>query len=261
MKLIESLLSFIAKKEVYGLLIIIGVALIIYNILKTIIHNINERGKNDLEKKRRKTIVLLIQNIIKYIMMVIVIIFILELYGVNTKSLVAGLGIVGVVVGLALQDMLKDILMGITILGENYFVVGDYVTINSFTGKVIEFGLRTTKIKNISGEVLIISNRNVLSLVNLSMKDTNLDIDIPTAYSEKTEKVEKTIAKIIEQIINNTDADEESKYLGITDYKDNYLTYGIRIHCPKDKQWEIKRETLKVIKNQYEKDDIKIRGI
>ena len=86
-------------------------------------------------------------------------------------------------------------------------------------------------------------------------------IDIPTAYIEKVEKVEKVIAKILENIISNTSADEESEYIGITSYTDNYIKYTISIHCPKDDQTKVKAYALKTIKEIYEKESVKTRGI
>ena len=66
----------------------------------------------------------------------------LNLYGVNTTSLIAGLGIAGAVLGLALQDALKDIFNGLSIIFDNYFVVGDLVDYNGFVGTVTDFGLK-----------------------------------------------------------------------------------------------------------------------
>ena len=71
----------------------------------------------------------------------------------------------------------------------------------------------------------------------------------------------KTIEKIIKNIIDNTSADEESEYAGITSYTDNYINYTISIHCPKEDQAKVKSYALKVIKEIYEKENIKTRGI
>ena len=72
-------------------------------------------------------------------------------------SLNSSLDISGLIVGLALQDFAKDIIAGITIIVENQYAVGDTVTINGFKGEVIAVGLKTTKIKNYDGEILILA--------------------------------------------------------------------------------------------------------
>ena len=72
----------------------------------------------------------------------------MTVYGVDVTSVLAGLGIVGVVLGFALQDLAKDIIAGFSIIFENQYAIGDTISINGFKGEVIFLGLKTTKIKN-----------------------------------------------------------------------------------------------------------------
>lgn len=250
--------SVLFKKQIYGTIIIIFFGFVIYQIAKKIINKVMIQGRSSLETKRRKTVVVLIENIIFYVIVLVAFLMALELYGVDTKSLIAGLGIVGVVLGLALQDTVKDFIAGLFIIMDNYFVVGDYVTYNGFTGQVISLGLKTTKIKKYTGEIYTIANRNIDSIINLSQKSCNIYIEIPTAYEENCEKVEKTLKKVVEKAIKNTSADEESQYIGINELADSSIKYLINIHCPQDTQWQTRRDVLKIIKEQYEKENIKI---
>ena len=254
----ESILSFLAKKEVYGLAIIILVSIIVYRLGTKLIEKIIIKGKDAYERKKRKTIVNLISNIFKYAVFILAVLFILGLYGVDTKALIASFGVVGAVLGLALQDTIKDFISGITIIMDNYFVVGDIVTFNDFTGEVIDMGLKTTKIKKHNGEVLVVANRNIDAIINISQKPANIVIDIPTAYEEKTTKVEKTIEKIMTEILKIEGVKKDSKYLGISSLNDSCVNYSISILCPQDNQWQIKRDALKIIKTIYEKEKIKI---
>ncbi len=258
MEIVKSILSFLSRKEVYGLAIIILVSIVLYHFGKIFIEKIIVSGKNAYERKKRRTIVNLISNIFKYIVFILAILFILDLYGVDTKALITSLGVLGAVLGLALQDTLKDFISGITVIMDNYFVVGDIVTFNDFTGEVIDMGLKTTKIKKNTGEVLVIANRNIDQIVNISQESANVVIDIPTAYEAKTERVEKTIAKIITEIKKLEGIKKEPKYLGISSLDDSCVKYTISIICPQDNQWQIKRDALKIIKTYYEKDKIKI---
>ena len=128
MNLLEKLLDFLKSPKFYGPIFIVVLSVVIYKVVERIIDKASINGKNDLEKKRRLTIILLLKNIIKYVIMIFAGLAILNIYGVNTTSVLTGLGIVGVVIGLALQDALKDIIGGINIIMDNYFVVGDLVT-------------------------------------------------------------------------------------------------------------------------------------
>ena len=254
----KGVLTFLSKKEVYGLAIIILIGIVIYHFGKILIQKVINSGKDAYERKKRKTIVNLISNIFKYVVLILIGLAILSLYGVDTKALVASLGVVGAVLGLALQDTIKDFISGITIIMDNFFVVGDIVTFNDFTGEVIDMGLKTTKIKKVNGEVLVIANRNIDAIVNISQKPANVVIDIPTAYEEKTTKVEKTIGKILEEIKKIEGVKKEPQYLGISALDDSCVKYEISFLCPQEKQWQIKRDALKIIKTLYDKDKIKI---
>lgn len=254
----KGVLAFLAQKEVYGLAIIILVGIVVYHFGKILIQRVIITGRDAYEKKKRKTIVNLISNILKYVVFIIIVFASLNLYGVDTKALMASLGVVGAVLGLALQDTIKDFISGITIIMDNFFVVGDIVTLNNFTGEVIDMGLKTTKIKKVSGEVLVIANRNIDSIVNISQKPATIVIEIPTAYEAKTERVEKTITKILEEIEKIEGVKKDPQYLGISALEESNVNYMISFQCPQEKQWQIKRDALKIIKTLYDKDKIKI---
>lgn len=258
MEFAKNILGFLGKKEVYGLALIILIGIVIYQLGKKLIEKVINFGKNSYEKKKRKTIVTLLSNVVKGIIWALAFLLILDLYGIDTKGFIASLGVASALAGLALQDTLKDILSGIDIILNNYFVVGDIVTYNDFTGEVIEMSLKATKIKKVTGEVMVIANRNINQIINISQKKADLIIDIPTAYEMKTAKVEKTIAKILEEVKKIKGVSGESKYLGISKLDDNCVNYSLSIVCSQENQWQIKRDILRIIKNTYEQDKIKI---
>ena len=103
---------------------------------------------------------------------------ILKLYGVDTTSIIASIGVFAAVIGLAFQDILKDLLAGISIIFDNKFAVGDTVEINGFSGTVIQLGLRTTKIKSFTGEIKSIGNSSFNEVINYSLSDAILYINI-----------------------------------------------------------------------------------
>ncbi len=258
MEMVKGVLTFLSQKQVYGLALILFIGIVSYYFGKIAIQKIINAGKSAYEKKKRNTIVKLISNILKYVIFIILLLAILNLYGVDTKALIASLGVVGAVLGLALQDTIKDFISGITIIMDNFFVVGDIVTFNGFTGEIIELGLKTTKIKKVNGEVLVISNRNIDQIINISQELANIYIDIPTAYEEKMSKVEKAIDKILKEIKTIPGVKKEPEYLGISELSDSAVKYTISFNCIQEKQWQIKRDALKIIKTIYDKENIKI---
>ena len=247
----------LSKKEVYGLIVILVGSLVVYNLGKIIIDKIFTSGKNTYEVKKRKTVISIIESLYKYALVIVMIIFILNLYGINVKSLVAGLGIATALIGLAFQDTLKDVISGISIIMENYYVVGDYIKIDDFLGQVIEFGLKSTKIKNLNGEVLVFANRNVEKVINVSQKRANLVIDIPTAYEENAATVEKVVKVLIEELKDN-EYIYDGKYLGISNLGASEVVYTISVECSQEYQWQMRRDVLRAIKDKYEKAKLKI---
>ena len=256
----EGLLEFVTKKEVYGILLTVAISYFFYQTLSLILDDIINHSSNAYERKKRTTITKLFQHILKYLIFIIAILSILALYGVNIKSLVTGLGVTAGIIGLALQDTLKDLINGISIVMENYFVVGDIVRYNDFTGTVIEFGLRSTKIKNHAGETLMVNNRNIFEIVNVSQQNQNVQLELHIAYEEDIDHVEDVISKKILPKINKIESvqDDSALYLGVSSLDTSSVNYLLQYHCDRDSQWRTKREALKIVKQELDKAKIKI---
>ncbi len=255
--MLEQILKFITQKEFYGILFIIAAGYIVYKFSGIIFEKIINSGKTELEKKKRKTIVKLCQSITKYVVFVLILLIALELYGINTRSLIAGLGIVGAVLGLALQDTIKDLINGITIILDNFFVVGDIVDYQGFMGEVIELGLKTTKIKALSGQVKIISNRNITEVINLSQQTACFTLKIPTSYEDKLDLVEKVLANVADDVKEVKDI-HDCQYLGIEEFDSSSINYAVRVWCKRGTQWDMQRLVLKMVKQAYDKNKLTI---
>ncbi len=258
MKYLNKIFKTILTKKVIATIITIAIAYILIKIFNKVISKILITGRDKFEIKRRKSIIKLFQSIFKYLIGIISILIILDFFGIDTKSLVASLGVVGVVLGLALQDTVKDFISGISLILENYLQVGDIVTYNNFTGEVIELGLRTTKIKQNDGQVLIVANRNIDTIINSSQKTAHLLLTIPTAYEENESKIAEILTNVISKAIKEKIILEDSKYLGIDNLGAHSVDYLINIHCDQSNRYPIRREILKRVKTAYDEHNIKI---
>ena len=249
--------DFILSKKFIGPIIIIVLAIIAYKIIGYLISRATIKGKSKLDQKRRNTIIILFSNVIKYFIAAVSSIMILNIYGVDTTSIIAGLGVAGVVIGLAFQDALKDIISGINIIMDNYYVVGDLVKYSNFEGTVISFGLKTTKIKGKSGEVMTVANRNISSIINLSQKNTILFFEVTSNKDEKSEEVINEIIKDLSKI-DYVDK-EETKYLGIERIKTNNVTHTFQIKCLQEEDENLRRLVNKTIIEKFNKNNIEIK--
>jgi len=98
----------------------------------------------------------------RLVLWVVVLLVALANFGIDITALITGLGIAGIAVALAVQNVLGDLLASLSIVLDRPFVVGDFITVDDFAGTVEEIGLKTTRLRSVSGEQLIISNADLL---------------------------------------------------------------------------------------------------
>ena len=103
-----------------------------------------------------------VQYALNVLVWAIVLLLLLENLGVDISALVAGLGISGIAVALALQSILGDLFASLTILLDKPFLVGDYLAVDDLSGTVESIGLNSTRIKSLTGEQLVFSNKDLL---------------------------------------------------------------------------------------------------
>lgn len=138
---------------------------------------------------------------------VIIILLIASNLGFNITTLIAGLGIGGIAVALALQSLLGDIIASLSIILDKPFEIGDYIVIGDLQGNVESIGLKTTRVKSLSGEQLVFSNNDLLQsrVKNYKkMKKRRVVFALGVVYDTSYEKL-KQIPKILEDIINSVD--------------------------------------------------------
>lgn len=251
-------IKIITSKEFYVPVITICITYLITKAVSRLVKRFINSNAKEINDKKRNTIFVLINSIVKYCLIILACIIILGSWGVNVTGFITGLGIAGVVGGLALQDALKDIIMGCNIILDNYFVVGDYVTINGFTGEVVEFGLKNTKIRDVNGVTLVISNREITNVINYSLKSFNLPINIDVAYEENHEKVLKILDKVIEELIAENKYVKKGSSAGINGLDESSIKYLLNITCNPKEQFLAKRQVLLKVKESFDKNKVKI---
>lgn len=260
--LLDGVFGFFVSDKFYLPIIYILVGIIIYNVFSYIVtraSKVNLKTKK-LEKveKRKVTMISLVKNIIKYAIGIFVILAILEVYGMDTTKIIASLGIMGAVIGLAFQDIIKDLIAGFFIIFDNEYSVGDYVKINDFTGEVIAIGMKTTKIKAYTGEVKIISNSSFHEVVNYNMALSKLVLDIPVSYKTDIDKLEDVLEKIKPDISKIENVRSDIELLGVTEFGESAIVYRIAVDCLPYTHIGVRRKILKLVKNTLDKNNIEI---
>ncbi|MBQ3429966.1 mechanosensitive ion channel family protein [Candidatus Saccharibacteria bacterium] len=249
------------KKVLYALTSAI-VAFFFYFILKRVVSLVLTSSKKRLKEsqiQRINTLEGLILNVIKYVVLILATLAILASFGVDVSSLLAGLGIGAAVIGLALQDLAKDIIAGISIVSEGKYEVGDLIEIDGFKGRVTYLGLKTTRVKNYRGQVRIISNRTINTVTNYSLNDTLAEITFYVAYKEDAENVEKILEKIKKKLDGKfEEMTGEIHYYGSSELGDSGVKYRMTCPCKPYKHFKVQRELRKEVKRAFDEAKIEI---
>lgn len=237
-------------------IVTIIICIIVYNIIVGMFGSRVSSGKiKFLSSKKGKTYFRMLRSIIRYIFIIITFLIILRIFGINITSMLAGVGIIGIIIGFAIQDALKDIIKGFDIISDNYYQVGDVIKFGDITGKVLTIGLKTTRVEDVySFNIVSISNRNIEQVEVVS---NLINIDIPMPYELCVEDSEKAILEIVSSIKECKDVDN-CEYRGINDLADSSIKYQIKVYCNPLMKVQIRRDALRCIVVGLEKCGISI---
>ena len=208
---------------------------------------------------RGDTIGVLIISIVKFGSMVIALILVLSAWNVPTPTLLAGAGIVGLAVSFGAQGLLEDVFAGLSIIFEKQFVVGDFVEVDEFRGKVIEIGPRNTRIKNIYGNILILANSDIREIINLSEELSFAISEVSIEYSADLDKVEKIIKTSLPAIKEKIpEICEGPVYDGVDQLGDSGVIVRVIAHCEEKDRINVRRALNKELKSVLDKNGINI---
>ena len=250
----NDVVSYLTSSEFYGTLIILALYLFINHMVARAYEKfVRERLKQT--NSRMAEISQLLYNLLRGSLLVVTIITILHANGIKTATLAAFLSILSAVIGLALQDMLRDVVNGMHLSQDNYFDIGDTITYGNRTGVVVSMTSRTVKILDIySGDTHIIANRLI---DDVTRRSRQADIDLGLSYEEDYEKINRVLANTCEHIAA-VDGIDNCIYKGISDYCDYCIKYKIRFFCPPDAMPELRRSALRIIQKDLAEAKITI---
>lgn len=255
MEEVKDFFSNIIQNKLVDSLIVIIISYLIYRIFHRIVMKGEKNSRlNKSITNKGKTYFKMILNIIRYVFVIITTLIVLQINGVNVSSMLAGVGILSVIIGLAVQDALKDIIRGISILSDNYFSVGDTIRYGNIEGKVLELGLKTTKVQEPMGGIISIANRNIEQVEIIS---DLLMIYIPMPYEVPVDTAEKVINDIVQVVLKNKDV-KACEYKGVSELADSSINYLMTVHCNIDNRFQVKRDSLKAILKEMENNNISV---
>lgn len=252
-----------------NILIILVVAQFLVTIGKRAVRRIikfNTRTPLQISERRTVTLTKLVENILGYVVYFIAGTMILSLLGINVTALLAGAGVLGVAVGFGAQSLVRDIITGFFIIFEDQFAVGDYVRINTgsgntglFEGTVQELGLRTSKIRSITGEIHIIPNGNITDVTNFSIHNNFAIVDVGIAYEGDIVRAENVIKVLLERMPEKyEDLVGVPELLGVQNLGPSEVTLRIMAETKPMRHFAMMRALRKEIKLKLDEEGIEI---
>jgi len=220
---------------------------------------LKNQNLTEIEKKKRQTIIPLIQSLLKYLIYFGAGIAILYTINLNPTPILAGAGIIGLAVGLGAQNLINDMVCGFFILFDNYFLVGDFIETEDARGIVEAIELRTTRIRHPDGHKFILRNGDIRKIINYSQESLEVEVDIGVSYEANLDRVYEIIEEVGKQLKEtNPDVLKATKVSGVQEFGEYQILIrtSTKVNPPKVKS--IPRILRKMIKDAFDKEGIEM---
>lgn len=216
-------------------------------------------SKLQITDSRRDTLTEILKKIVRYILYFIGIVISLELFDINTTSIIATAGVGGLAIGFGAQSLVKDIITGFFILLEDQYTIGDYIQINDKEGVVEELGMRVTKIRDFSGELHIIPNSSINVVTNRTRGAMRALVKMSIAYEEDIDNALRVMEGVSKEISGISEAIVEGPtVLGVTEMGASDIVITAVAKTKPMEQWSVERTMRKAYKQAFDREGIEI---
>jgi len=216
-------------------------------------------AKVSFHTKRGVTIAKLIVSFLKWATALVALFFILDEWGVPATATLAGIGVVTLIIGLGSQSLVADILAGIFIVFEGEYEVGDIVIIDGWRGTVQQIGIRTTRLIDAGGNIKIVNNNEIKSIVNQTKELSLAKVYFPCDYETPVERVESIIADHLDAIKEKIPAIIEGPfYKGISDFGASNINYFFIAKCDENDIYQVQRDLNRELRIMFFKEGVDI---
>ncbi len=216
-------------------------------------------GKFGLLLHKGRAIINLTCSLIKYAAVIVLVFMVLKTLGVDTTAILAGIGILGLIVGLGAQPLIADIIAGLFIVFENVFEVGDIIVVDGFRGTVVDIGIRTTKIEDVGGNIKVINNADIKTLVNMTQALSVANCEMSIEYGESLERVESILSEALPKIKEAIPEIKEGPfYKGVSSFGDSSVNLKFIAKCEEGSRYQVERDLNRQFKLLFDKNNISI---
>lgn len=214
----------------------------------------NMFAKHDFPGKSA-TQIRIMAGTIRYGLLGFALLTVLQINGINVSSIVAGLGVAGIIVGFALQDILKDVIMGLNIITKSFLNIGDVIRYEDENWMVEDVSIRFLQLKNVdSAEIFTVSNRNISEIRRVAPYQ---DMIIPGDYGVPASRMRAVCEAVCEKVKSFPEV-RECKFLGTDQFDESQISYKIRVYSPPASRGPVRRLVNGVIQDILEENSLEI---
>ena len=178
----------------FQLILVILVLILIFEVLNVILNSVNPKSP------RLMTLKNILVSVLKYLVVIFGVFWVLNVLGVDTGTLFAGLGIVALIIGFGAESLVADLVTGFFMIFENEYNIGDIIEAGGYRGTVTSIGIRTTCITDMGGNTKIINNSDLRNVINLSDQSSRAICDFPIPYETNIAEAEKKLEQILTRV-------------------------------------------------------------
>lgn len=205
------------------------------------------------------TIARLLLSVAKWGIAIAAFFFILAAWGADAMMMLASAGVLTLIIGLGSQAIVADVLAGVFIVFEGDFQVGDIVIVDGWRGEVQSIGIRTTKLVDAGGNIKIVNNSDIRSIVNQTKDLSVAKCYVGISYGDRIENVEKVIADNLEKIKKQIPAIVEGPfYKGVSELAESSVNLLFVAKCKENDIYQVQRDLNRWIKIMFDENNINI---
>jgi len=213
----------------------------------------------ELEAQRQRTLQPLVKSFFKYAVYLVAFVLILHAMNINPTPVLAGAGILGIVIGLGAQPLVNDLVSGFFILFENIYLVDDYIETESARGKVEGIDIRTTRIRDPNGQLHILRNGQLNTVINYSKNYTYAVVEVGVAYDSDLDKVYAVLKQTGEELKKtHPDVLDPTEVKGLENFGESDLLVRTTTRVKPGCHLKVARDLRKMIKEAFDREGIEI---
>ena len=244
--------------QVVGIFFIARVVVAIVNLLVDRVMKTSDDITPE-ELQRQLTLVPLIKSVLQYVVYFGAFVLMLNALTINPAPILAGAGIVTIVVGLGAQPLINDIVSGFFILFDNLYLIGDYIETGDARGTVEEIGIRTTRIRDPNGQQHILRNGLLGEVINFSKGYTNAVVEVGVAYNSSLDHVYEVLRQVGRELAQtNPDVQAATEIQGLEEFGASELLIRTVTRVKPGMHLQIARDLRRMIKIAFDREGIEI---